>query len=151
MDKKPKVIFLCIENRARSQMAEALLRHFAGDRFEVYSAGFEPSPIHPAVYKVMEEEGLSLENHYPKSVYDFLTKIHFGYVITVCEKAEAKCPIFPGVGQRIFWPVEDPAAFEGSEEATLEKFREARDQLKQHILVWLDDLEFESDSGPTIA
>jgi arsenate reductase len=77
--------------------------------------------------------------------------VHFGYVITVCEKAEARCPIFPGVGQRLFWPVEDPVAFEGSEEATLETFREARDQLKTHILKWLDDLEFETESGPTIA
>lgn len=150
MDKQPKVIFLCIENRARSQMAEAFLRHFAGDRFEVYSAGFDPSPIHPVAHRVMEEEGLSMENHYPKSVYDFLTRVHFGYVITVCEKAEAKCPVFPGVGQRIFWPVEDPAAFEGSEEATLEKFREARDQLKTHILNWLDNLEYDTESGPTI-
>lgn len=150
MEKKPKVIFLCIENRARSQMAEAFLRHFAGDRFEVYSAGFDPSPIHPAVHRVMEEESLDLSDHYPKSVYDFVSKVHFGYVITVCEKVETKCPIFPGVGQRIFWPVEDPAAFEGSEEATLEKFREARDQLKTHILNWLDNLEYDTESGPTI-
>ena len=150
MNKQINAIFLCIENRARSQMAEALLRHFAGDRFAVYSAGFDPSPIHPLVYQVMEEEGLDLEGHYPKSVYDFLNKLHFGYVITVCEKAEKKCPIFPGVGRRMFWPVEDPVAFEGSAEEALEKFREARDQLKQHILGWLDDLDTESDIGPTI-
>lgn len=150
MDKKPKVIFLCIENRARSQMAEALLRHLAGDRFEVYSAGFDPSPIHPYVHEVMQEVGLDLKGHEPKSVYDFLSKVHFGYVITVCEKAEAQCPIFPGVGQRLFWPVEDPVAFEGSEEETLEKFREARDQLKGHILNWLDDLEVDTGIGPTI-
>ncbi len=150
MDKKPRVIFLCIENRARSQMAEAFLRHYASDRFEVYSAGFEPSPIHPYVYKVMAEVGLDLEGQRPKSVHDFLSKVHFGYVITVCEKAEARCPIFPGVGQRLFWPVEDPAAFKGSEEETLEKFRAARDALNQHILAWLDRIDLEGETGPTI-
>jgi arsenate reductase len=141
--KKPKVLFLCIENRARSQMAEAILREYAGDQFEVYSAGLEPSPIHPYVYEVMEEEGLSLEGHYAKGVNAFLNKMYFGILITVCAKAERRCPTFPGLGERRYWPIEDPVAFEGPEEEKLEKFREARDEIKQHIREWLAGREGE--------
>ncbi len=135
--KKPKVLFLCVENRARSQMAEALLRSYAGDQFEVYSAGLEPNPIHPYVYQVMEEVGLDLKGHYSKGVDDFLNKMYFGILITVCAKAEEKCPTFPGLGERHYWPIEDPVAFEGNEQEKLEKFREARDEIKRHVLTWL--------------
>jgi len=119
-------------------MAEALLREYAGDQFEIYSAGLEPSPIHPYVYRVMEEVGLDLEGHYSKGVDEFLNEMYFGILITVCEKAEKRCPTFPGLGERHYWPIEDPAAFEGSEEEKLEKFREARHEIKQHMLVWLE-------------
>ena len=136
--KKPRVLFLCIENRARSQMAEAFLRHYASDEFEVYSAGLEPSPIHPYVYQVMEEVGLDLEGHRTKGVNEFLNKMYFGILITVCEKAEEKCPTFPGLGERRYWPVKDPVAVEGSEEERLEAFREARDEIEKRILDWLE-------------
>jgi len=136
--KKPKVLFLCIENRARSQMAEAFLRHYAGDQFEVYSAGFDPNPIHPYVYDVMEEVGLDLEGQYAKGVGELFNKMYFGILITVCEKAEEKCPTFPGLGERQYWPIEVPAAVEGSEEEKLEAFRRARDEIEQHILAWLE-------------
>jgi arsenate reductase len=149
--RKPKVLFLCVENRARSQMAEAFLRKYAADRFEVYSAGLEPGPIHPYVHKVMAEVGLDLEGHYPKGVAEFLGKAHFGYLITVCIKAEEQCPTFPGVGQRLFWPFDDPVEFEGTEEEKLEKFREVRDQMEQRILAWLNSGgEDASRAGPTV-
>jgi arsenate reductase len=139
--KQPKVLFLCIENRARSQMAEALLRKHAGDQFEIYSAGLEPSPIHSYVYQVMEEVGLDLEGHYAKGVDEFLNEMYFGILITVCSKAEEQCPTFPGLGERHYWPIEDPVAFEGSEEAKLEKFRQARDKIERRILDWLESRE----------
>ncbi len=138
MAKKPRVLFLCIQNRARSQMAEAFLRHYAGDQFEVYSAGFEPAPIHPYVYRVMEEEDLDLEGQHSKGVKEFFNKVYFGILITVCGKAEEKCPTFPGLGERLYWPIEDPVAVEGTEEEKLAAFRRARDQIKQHILNWLE-------------
>lgn len=139
--KKPRVLFLCVENRARSQMGEALLRYYAGDEFEVYSAGLEPSPIHPYVYKVMAEVGLDLEGHYSKGVDAFLNKVYFGILITVCEKAEARCPTFPGLGQRLYWPIEDPVGHKGSEEERIEMFRRARDRIDEHILDWLEARE----------
>jgi arsenate reductase len=137
MNKKPRVLFLCIENRARSQMAEALLRKHARDQFEIHSAGFDPTPIHPYVYRVMDEVGLDLEGHYAKGVEEFFNKVYFGILITVCEKAEEKCPTFPGLGERHYWPVRDPAAVEGAEEEKLESFREARDEIEKRILDWL--------------
>jgi arsenate reductase len=126
-------------------MAEAFLRKYAGDDFQVYSAGLEPSPIHPYVYEVMEEVGLDLEGHHSKGVDAFFNKVYFGILITVCEKAEEKCPTFPGLGERRYWPIEDPVAVEGSEEEKLAAFRRARDQIEQHILDWLE--EREGDSG----
>jgi len=136
--KKPRALLLCIENRARSQMAEAFLRHYAGDEFEVHSADLEPSPIHPTVYQVMEEVGLDLDGHTAKGVDEFLNKMYFGILITVCDKAEDKCPTFPGLGERQYWPIEDPVAVEGSKEEKLEAFRTARDEIEQHILDWLE-------------
>lgn len=149
--KKPKVLFLCTENRARSQMAEAFLRKYAGDQFEVYSAGLEPATIHPYVYQVMEEVGLDLKDHHCKRVDEFLTKMYFGILITVCANAEKKCPIFPGLGERHYWPIEDPVGLEGTEEEKLQKFREVRDEIEERILAWLESRREEAAStGPTI-
>jgi len=139
MAKKPRVLFLCLENRARSQMAEALLRKHAGDQFEVHSAGFEPSSIHPMVYQVMEEVGLDLEGQHTKGVSEYFNKVYFGILITVCKKAEERCPTFPGLGERHYWPIQDPVAVEGTEEEKLDTFRRARDEIEQHILDWLED------------
>lgn len=139
MTKKPKVLFLCIENRARSQMAEAFLRAYAGDRFEVYSAGFEPSSIHPSVYEVMGEVGMDLKGQRSKGVAEFFNEVYFGILITVCAKAEERCPTFPGLGERHYWPVEDPVAIEGSEEEKLDAFRRARDEIKGRIIDWLEN------------
>ena len=130
---KPKVLFLCTGNSARSQMAEGFVRTYAGDRFEVFSAGLEPSFINPLTIQVMEEKDVNMTGHYSKGLDQFLGKVHFAYLITVCSRADEKCPIFPGMGQRLHWPFEDPAAFQGSPEERLAKFREVRDEIEAKI------------------
>ena len=137
--KKPKVLFVCTHNSARSQMAEVLLNHMAGDRFEAFSAGTEPGKINPFTIQVMEEIGIDMSSHYSKGIGVFLGKVHFGYAITVCDSAEKNCPIFPGMGTRLHWSFEDPAAFEGTDKEKLEKFRQIRDQIKLKITEWIDD------------
>ncbi len=134
---KTRVLFLCTGNSARSQMAEAFLRKYAGDDFDVYSAGLEPKGINPYTLKVLKEAGLDTTPLASKGLDTYMGKIHFGYLITVCSKAEDRCPIFPGMGIRLHWPFEDPAAFQGSEEETLAKFREVRDLIDQKIRGWL--------------
>ena len=99
MDKE-RVLFLCTGNSARSQMAEALLRKMAGDRFEVHSAGLDPSVIHPMTIQVLQEIGIDASGQYAKPLTTYLGKVHFSYLITVCSKAEQRCPIFPGIGFR---------------------------------------------------
>ena len=138
---KPRVLFLCTGNSARSQMAEALLRKMANDRFDVYSAGLEPTVIHPMTIKVLEEIGLDTRGQYAKPLTEYLGKVHFSYLITVCSNAEERCPIFPGMGQRLHWPFEDPAIFKGSEEEKLEFFRMIRDQIQTEIQQWLSELD----------
>lgn len=118
---KSRVLFLCTGNSARSQMAEALLRRYASGRFETYSAGLEPKAINPFTIKVMEEAGFDMSLHYSKGIDDYLGKIHFEYLITLCEDAEKNCPtVWPGVNQRMHWSFEDPAKSEGTDE---EKWR----------------------------
>jgi len=138
---KLRVLFLCTGNSARSQMAEAFLRAYAGDRFEVYSAGLEPKDINPLASKVMNEKEISMEGQYSKPLMLYAGKIHFSYLITVCDNAEKKCPIFPGMGTRLHWPFEDPAAFEGSEQEKLEKFRKVRDAIDAKIKEWLAEFD----------
>jgi len=137
--KKPRVLFLCTGNSVRSQMAEAFLRKYAGDLYEVHSAGLEPKGIHPLTVQVMEEAGISLEGQRSKSLQEYFMKVQIGYLITVCSQAEEKCPILPGVSTRIHWPFEDPAAFEGTVEEKLAKFREVRDEIEGEILEWLEE------------
>ncbi len=135
---KTKVLFLCIGNSVRSQMAEAFLRKYGEDQFDAYSAGTDPKGIHPNTERVMEEVGISLSNQHSKHVKEFMGKVHFGYLITMCDEAEKTCPTtFPGMGQRLRWSFEDPSAFVGSEAEKLEKFREVRDQIEQRIKAWL--------------
>jgi arsenate reductase len=134
-----KVLFLCTGNSARSQMAEALLRKYASDRFEAYSAGLEPGVVNPYTIKVLEEIGVDTSQHSSKPLTTYLGKVHFGYLITVCGNAEKNCPVFPGMGIRQHWPLEDPAAFQGTPEETLVKFREIRDQIDERVRDWLDE------------
>jgi arsenate reductase len=134
---KTRVLFLCTGNSARSQMAEAFLRHFAGDRFEAFSAGLEPAGINPLTVRVMDEIGISLAEHSSKSLFDFMGRMHFGYLVTLCSHAEQSCPaVFPGVGQRLHWDLEDPSAAEGSEEERLDVFRRIRDEIADRVLAF---------------
>ena len=149
--KKPNVLFLCSKNSCRSQISEALLRHYAGDEFHIYSAGIEPAEIHPMVYRVMDEIGVSLDGQYPKTVFEFLGKMHFAYLITVCPRAEKLCPTFVGVSYRLNWPFEDPAEYCGTEQQRLEKFRQVRDQIDAQILKWLAELSTKSLIGKSYA
>jgi arsenate reductase (thioredoxin) len=135
---KVKVLFMCTGNSARSQIAEAILRKYAGDKFDVYSAGLEPKGINPYTEQVLQEIGVSLEGHYAKHVREYMGKINFGYLITVCSDAEEKCPAtFPGISHRLHWYFEDPAVFVGSDEERLQQFRVVRDQIDQQIKNWL--------------
>ena len=118
-------------------MADAFLRRHGGDRFEVFSAGLEPKGINPFTRQVMAEQGYDLAGQRSKDVFEFLGKVHFGHIITVCRNAEARCPIFPGIAYRLHWPFDDPAAVEGGDEAKLAAFRRVRDQIEARILAWL--------------
>lgn len=127
---KQSVLILCTGNSARSQMAEGLLRHIAGDRFEVASAGTKPSTVRPEAVQAMKEIGISLDGHRSKSVDEFLGK-PIDYVITVCDNAKESCPIFPAATDRMHWPFQDPPGpNEGTEEKRMDIFRMVRDQMK---------------------
>ncbi|WP_019009363.1 arsenate reductase ArsC [Deinococcus aquatilis] len=131
-----RVLFLCTGNTARSQMAQALLEHRAGARFEVMSAGLEPGQVHPLTVTALEELGLPTGHLEAKGVKPLIAE-HFHYVITVCDRAEARCPIFPNARYRLSWPFEDPAAAVGSDEERLAVFRRVREEIDAKILDWL--------------
>ncbi len=135
---KPKVLFLCTGNSARSQLAEGLLRALAGEQFEVFSAGTEPKGnILPEVQQVMREVGIDISSQRSKSVMEYLGKVNFGYVITVCSDAEENCPaVFLNMGTHEHWPFDDPAKFD--EDQRLESTRRVRDQIDQRLRLWLD-------------
>ncbi len=132
MNDRRRVLILCTGNSARSQMAEGLLRHDAGDQFEAASAGVDPSEVRPLAIKAMSELGIDIRHQRSKSVDEF-TGQHFDYVITVCDNANQQCPMFPGNTKRIHWSIEDPAAVEGSEEERLNVFRRVRDELRERL------------------
>lgn len=143
---KISVLFLCTGNSARSQMAEAFLRHYGGDRFEAFSAGLEPKGINPYTVRVMEEIGIRLDGQRSKDVTEYLGKRHFSYLITVCAHAEQNCPrTFPGVGQRLHWAFDDPAAFEGDDQAKLAVFRRVRDQIAARVREWIEQVAAPGD------
>jgi arsenate reductase len=143
---KTKVLFLCTHNSARSQMAEAILRKYGGNRFEVCSAGLEPGGIHPATRLVMEEVGLDLAGQYSKDVLEYLGREHFGYLVTVCSRAEELCPtVFPSIGQRLHWPFDDPAGPQAEGEDEVTRFRRVRDEIDEKIRAWLAELGREPD------
>jgi arsenate reductase len=136
---KPRVIFLCTGNSARSQMAEAFLRTYAGEHFDIYSAGLEPKGyILPEVITVMQERGIDLSGQTSKSVSEYLGKLHFSHVITVCGDAEEKCPtILLNMGIHEHWPFDDPAKFEGNDPERLAFTRRVRDQIDDRIKKWV--------------
>ncbi|MEO8595949.1 MAG: arsenate reductase ArsC [Candidatus Solibacter sp.] len=135
---KSSVLILCTGNSARSQMAEGLLRHQAGDRFEVFSAGTRPSLVRPEAIAVMSEIGIDISAHRSKSVDEFAAR-DLDYVITVCDNARESCPVFPAKTLRMHWPFEDPAAVEGSLEERQAAFRKVRDQIHGRIMVFLGE------------
>lgn len=136
--RKPVVLFLCTGNSARSQMAEAFLKKYAGDRFDVYSAGLEPVGIHPLTTRVMSDIGIDLTGHYSKGVKEFLGKLSVHFAIFVCERVEARCPaMWPWALNPLSWPFDDPVVFQGTEDECLEKFRQVRDQIEAKIRTWL--------------
>ena len=132
MSSRARVLFLCTHNSARSQMAEGLLRHLAGDRFEVYSAGTEATFVRPQAIKVMSEIGVDISGQESKTLEEYLGQ-PFDYVITVCDAANEACPVFPEAKRRLHWSFEDPAVAVGSEEERLGVFRSVRDDIGQHL------------------
>jgi len=136
MDKQ-KVLIVCTGNSARSQMAEGLLRHEGGDRFEVFSAGTKPTQVRPEAIAVMDEIRIDISHHRSKSVDEFMGQ-PLDFVITVCNSAKETCPVFPGNVNRLHWPFDDPAEVEGSDEVRKAAFRRIRDQIHGRIMVFLD-------------
>ena len=134
-----KVLFVCVHNSARSQMAEAYLRKYGQKRFVAQSAGLEPGTINPLVVEVMREEGIDLSGQQTNSVYDFYKEGRsYDYVVTVCSKdAAERCPIFPGAGKRLYWPFDDPSRVKGTPEQKLSQVRRIRDQIRRQVLSFL--------------
>jgi arsenate reductase len=135
---KSKVLILCTGNSARSQMAEGLLRHEAGDRFDVVSAGTKPSSVRPEAISVMNDIGIDISGHRSKSVEEFIGQ-PFDSVITVCDNAKESCPVFPGTTKRLHWPFQDPAVVQGTEDERIAAFRKAWDQIHGRIMVFLGE------------
>jgi len=129
---KRSVLILCTGNAARSQMAEGLLRHDRGERFEVASAGTHPAHVRPEAIAVMAELGIDISDHRSKSVDEFAGQ-SFDYVLTVCDSANEACPVYPGHTNRIHHAFRDPAGFRGTEQERLAAFREVRDQIREYL------------------
>lgn len=145
---KPRVLFLCTGNSARSQMAEAFLKSYAGEHFEVHSAGLEPKGhILPEVLTVMKERGLDMAGQTSKGVEEYLGKTVFAHTITVCGDAEENCPaIFLSMGTHEHWPFDDPAKFQGSDAEKLAFTRKVRDQIEERIRRWLEAQDIDPTS-----
>lgn len=127
---KPRVLFLCTGNSARSQMAEGLLRLLAGDRYEAESAGTDPAGLNPMTVTTMEEIGAEVRHHRSKHVEEFVGQ-SFTYVITVCDRAKESCPVFPSAFKTLHWSFDDPAAM--PPQNRLEAFRQVRDEIKEKL------------------
>jgi len=133
-DQPKRFLVLCTANRCRSQIGEGWLRHFAGDRAEVHSAGVKPSAVHPLAIRVMEEAGVDITTHRSKHV-DELNDIDFDIAVTVCDSAKETCPLLPGAKRTVHHSFEDPDQATGSEEEVLAVFRKVRDQIRS----WAQD------------
>lgn len=138
-----KVLFVCVHNSARSQMAEAYLNHLAPDRFIAESAGLEPGNINPYVVQVMQEEGIDISGNEASSVFEFFKEGRmFSYVITVCDQEAAeRCPVFPSLTERIHWSFPDPSSAKGTDEEKLAFARKIRDEIKETISTWIETLK----------
>ncbi|HEU4597296.1 MAG TPA: arsenate reductase ArsC [Pyrinomonadaceae bacterium] len=136
MSERKRVLILCTGNSARSQMAEGLLRHDGGGRFEVESAGTHPSSVRREAVEAMREIGVDISAHRSKSVDEFEGQ-DFDYVITVCDNAKENCPVFPSQTERVHWSFDDPAAADGSDEERLAVFRRVRDEMRSRLREWM--------------
>lgn len=132
---KTKVLFMCIHNSARSQMAEAFLNKLGGDKFEAESAGLEPGKLNPFVVEAMKEIGIDISKNKTNEVFEFFKQgRHYQYVVTVCDEASGeKCPFFPGMRAKIHWSFEDPSSFQGSHDDKMVRVRIVRDAIKKKI------------------
>lgn len=146
-EKRSKVLFVCVHNGARSQMAEALLNHLAGDRFEAQSAGLEPGTLNPLAVETMAEIGIDIAEKQTRSVFDLLKDGSvFNYVITVCDGANAeKCPVVPGITTRRHWSFEDPSVLSGSHETQLVACRRIRDEIEAAVQSFIAGIEKRND------
>ena len=134
----PGILVLCTGNSCRSQIAEAYLKKYVGDRFEIYSAGTEPAvEVHPMAVEVMADDGIDISDKEPSDYRELLGKVPARYLITVCDGAAKACPaVWPGMVERMQWPFDDPAAFVGSEEERRAGFRRVRDEIRERIRAW---------------
>ena len=137
---KKKVLFLCTGNSARSQMAEGLLRHMAGESFDSFSAGTHPVGLKPGAVAAMKDIGVDIASHRSKHVSEFV-KDTFDYVITVCDRAKETCPLFPGGSQLLHWSFDDPAAVQGTDVERRQAFSRVRDEISGHIQKFLDPIK----------
>ncbi len=138
---KIKVLFVCVHNSARSQMAEAFLNKLGGDKFIAESAGLEPGVLNPVVVEAMKEEGFDISGNKTKSVFDFFKQGKtYNYVITVCDKANGqRCPVFPGKYTRIDWSFDDPSTFTGTDEEILDQTIIVRAKIKERIEQFINE------------
>ena len=145
---RPKVLFICVHNSGRSQMSEAFLKHYAGDRFDAQSAGLEPGKLNPVVVEAMAEISIDISQNKTKSVFDTWKGGElFQYVIAVCDAESAeKCPIFPGPTTRLHWSFQDPSKVTGTYEIKLQKVREIRDEIAFKIQDWLASVPVEQSA-----
>ncbi len=146
---KHRVLFICVHNSARSQMAEELLRKIAGDRFDVESAGLEPGTLNPYAAAALREEGIDISGKKTVSAFDLLKQgRYYTYVITVCDETSAEsCPIFPGCREMLHWSFPDPSKFTGTDAEVMERVRELRNRIKEKVAGWAADVELKDKKG----
>jgi arsenate reductase (thioredoxin) len=139
---KQKVLFICVHNSARSQMAEAFLNEICGDHFEAHSSGLEPGRLNPLAIEAMREIGIDISHKQTQSVFDvFKSGERFAYVITVCDESSAeRCPVFPGEAKRLHWSFPDPSSLSGTSAERLAGTRKIRDQIRARIEMWCDEM-----------
>lgn len=142
---KPRVLFICVHNAARSQMCEAFLKYYGSDRFDAQSAGLEPGELNPVAVAVMAEIGIDISQNKTKSVFDvWKSGQTFQYVVAVCDAESAeKCPIFPGVTTRLHWPFQDPSKVKGTHDRKLQNVRQIRNEIAAKVQEWLASVPVE--------
>ena len=133
---KKRVLIICTGNSCRSQMAEGFWRHYAGDRWDVFSAGLTPIGVNPLAIEVMAELGIDIGAHESNSIREYAEQ-PFDLVITVCSHADRHCPVFPGGGQKLHWPFDDPAGAWRDDERLMQEFRRVRDEIGERVRMWL--------------